>query len=452
MMFVVFFVVLQGMFCAECPDDQVFDSADSVSGARALLPYSQEGCFRGYMRPPPYSPRGTLSPPVETVPLMVERGDPYTVTVRFMSQEGCSYHAIWDTFGLMHKDVAVSFVLERSLLAGDQEGFFMSSEAEVEMMLKAVFKRSVAAGKCTYNLVEGTPLYKERVAQMFPRNEKKQWRVLPEGDPGDGDLIKGEFRLLFAGGGVSCTPFGKKAKVAEAKRAGSTVHANALKSARLHAETEDSFVKKVCEAAELNMGRLQKAIDAENGKVLFKYVTNEGETQGVEWSGRGVIDCNGRTLMNLLRYCVMEGTSVGYVNAADVKYHAFYNDSLRDVLQNLRFDLHTHRTKDFGEKIPMLEARCLQGLPRFSWTVVPPGPMRCIGVKKSCSFTFAGGVTLQGMPVASQGFKPTTGILFPGNYLWALDNKALLFGKPKGASWYDPGPHRTSQKVSWSNG
>ena len=455
MMRFVFFMMLQGAFCAERPAPEPADGDPSAVGVQSVVlpPYSMadrqryEQAYR-FAPPPSYFHREEGTPQTMEKESFAPREDnPYSVQVQFLSQDGTFYWARWNTFGLVYEGVAVRLLLERSLLEGTQGGFFTASDTNLCEMIKTALKRSASCGECDYDAYEGFPLCAKSVAKMFPRNEKKQWQVLPAGYPGDDRCAKGEFRLLFSDGGLSCTPLSKKSQQA-------ALASKEIKRARLREEAEEFFLEKVRADAKAEMSLLEKATAADGGRVIIKYVTDSGETQGVEWKGLRVIDRSGKSLVSLLRFCVMEGTSVGCMDSSVVKHYAFLNESLDGVLNNLAFDLKKNqKVKHLEEKVALLSSGNLCNLPRFSWTVVPQGSWGYPLVRKTISFTFAGGLTLQGVPVASRGsFVQAIGPLFPGNYLWALEYENLLQKKPEGKSWYAPGPHRESKKVFWSNG
>ena len=251
MMRFVVFMFLQGAFCAEGPDPEPSDDTNAVGVQSVVLPpYSmadrsqyEPACQSA---PPPSFPKEEGTPQAMEKEGFAPREDNPYVQVQFIGRDGTFYWALWNTFGLVY----------------------------------------------------------EGIAKIFPRNEQKQWQVLPMGYSADDRCA--EFRLWFSDRGLSCTSISNKSQEV-------VPASNEIKRARL----------------QVKVGLLEKTSAEEAGRVIVKYVTGARGTQEVEWKGSCFIN---RSSKNLVR---VAGRSADCTDTSFFKHYVFVNASLECMLKGL---------------------------------------------------------------------------------------------------------------------
>ena len=396
-------LVLQGVFGAECP----FDGRNKKEG---------------YCDPPPAYSSAVWSPP---------RVAEHTVLVQYMSENMELHQVLWHTFGLTYKGV-VSYeaVLERNLLAGNEDGVFLSLMSELIQILHIdtlSLRVCVANNLCVSWGASWKPLRVKHFKEMFRKNEGRMWQVNPIGYARF--MCKKEVRLWFPGGGISGTPYAVQGKVFNIIKEGS------LRYAQMAEELTRDFVRGVRTLAEAKLRDLEHAAVLDRDKVTIRYVGPSGVRWAV-WDGSAVVDKNGKTLGTFLRDCVLQGTSLSYKGEGVTRHYAFVNNSLCGLLHTT---LAAHLMK--GEHVTRLDdklflraedLRAISSTLIFGWTVVPKDSLHYPDRKNTFSLTFSG-VTLEGVCLVrcSEFYES----LLPRNYLWALDHEALVKKKKK-ASWY----------------
>lgn len=474
-MLLILCIIGQGIFCAECPGYKDFYESRCLSdaggygqsslnaqkevplplsGSRKIVqlpPYTRDDPMKGERRPVessllPHPVEDSQFPPTYAELFESESSKPPAdiepnVVVQFRSLDGTFFHLGWDTFGLMYTNArSVQMVLDQEL---NRNAWITPPASSVSNLLNGVLKKCVERQKhVVYDLRAGKPLVKACFAQMFPRNACKKWEALPARYPGDGELAKEEIRILFPDGGYSCKPY--------SGRAPGPGFQKTQESAYPFKTPEERLACKVYEKAKAKIADLAKASMLDGGSVVVVCVNSEGCERRIYWPGRTVLDSESRGVLDFLRCCVLQGTNLSSVDELSVKHYAFVNHGLHALLHtNLSYDIAGgYRADRLGQWDP-LTAKDVKGLKPLVWTVVEEGEPQSPGVKNSCSITFAG-VTLKGTPfVGIDCPERIEGALLPGNYLWAYEYATLQKLKPKGKSWYEPGPHRVSKKMQW---
>ena len=405
--------------------------------------------------------------------------DEHIAVVQFRAQNGQVYQVYWDTFGLMYNAcTCVEAVLERNLLNGYNRGRFFVSDAELfELMTRASFglhpclwlKKRVA-----YDEHEAHPLRLKQLSEMFSRQKAKQWQVLSPGNYGDDDLSIGEIRILFARGGYSCLPdcveealvfvtetlYGQKNYSTQLFPAGGlcdysvdllaharkTLDVSSPRCKQISEELREPFLRKLREAAQVNLRALEQALCEQGENVVVRRVTKSGEELAVVWDGSVVHDRDGKKLLDFLQACVMQGTSLGYTDENAVRHYAFINDSIGFMLcSSLSLDLDLERNVKHYGWMPLLKSSHLRGFVQHAWCVVPQGrQMR--PYRDSWVITFAGAM-LVGVPLIVEQEKMYGG-LTPRCFLWGLEFENFPM-KPPNQTWYDFGKNLSLEKIQW---
>ena len=420
-MSLIFILIVRGLLCVSpgCIASEVGWSGQEPPPV--YTPYSSEwssplvGCA-----PPPYS--------IDCFDVLRESNATYMATVEFKSFEGTLYQVRWDLFGQsFNGSSSIEAVLERSLLAGDNQGFFKMHDSEVERVFKGDgvgLKGCLSKGHCvSYDDLRGALLRHRHLSEMFPVDEYKKWRVLEGNEMRD--LMCGEMRILFDGGGLSCLP--------TPTPGAREIPSNSIRCAQMEAEDTTAFVEKVRYYAEEKKSLLQEEMSRLGKDVHVRYVTGSGKVLTAYWDGSQVFDATGRGLLDFLQDCVLLGCNLGYVDEGCEKHYAFTNECLRDLLRKcLALDLARNVNVFFATEGGRLTSEDLLEMPYMSWTVVERGRLRRPEVRYACAISFAG-ATLEGVPRCLQRFVQT--YLLPRNFLWAVCYDEVMRAHPTGF-WY----------------
>ena len=128
--------------------------------------------------------------------------------VQFQPHEGRLHQVIWDIKDVVLGEGSAEEVLRQRFITAFRGGGALVSDLNmlgVDQLLKKRLEEDLRKNDgLSYVFSEGEPLCFKQFLEMFPKGARKAWQCALVGDPRD--FLKGEVRILFAGGGLRCLP------------------------------------------------------------------------------------------------------------------------------------------------------------------------------------------------------------------------------------------------------